>query len=81
MKREWNRFIGSLPIHARFELRDRFRRKFPAYADVLLPAVFRSDGAAGLSVLLSADQLNGVRTLDELKELVAAAVRSGPRAA
>src|SRR5712692_7906697 len=51
MKREWNRFLGSLPIHARFELRDRFRRKFPAYADVPLPAVFRSEGVHGLSVL------------------------------
>jgi hypothetical protein len=79
MKREWNRFIESLPIHARFELRDRFRRKFPAYADVPLPAVFRSEGAEGLSVLLSADQLNRVRTLGELKELVLPAVRPRPR--
>ena len=79
MKREWNQFIGSLPIHPRFELRDRFRRKFAAYADVPLPAVFRSESAGRLSVLLSAEQLNRVRMLDELKELVSTAVRPGPR--
>lgn len=79
MKREWSRFIASLPIRAQFELRDRFRRKFPMYTDVPLPAVFRSETAAGLSVLLSADQLNRVRTLDELKELLLMALR--PRSA
>lgn len=81
MKREWSRFIGSLPIRARFELRDRFRRKFPAYADVPLPAVFRSERGGGLQVLLPADQLNRVQTLDELKELVSAAVSPGRRSA
>jgi len=31
MKHEWKQFLETLPVGVRFELRDRFHRKFPAY--------------------------------------------------
>src|SRR6185369_6970837 len=43
MKREWKRFVESLPVEVDFELRDRFRKKYPSCSDVGLPAVFRID--------------------------------------
>jgi hypothetical protein len=75
MKGEWKRFIASLPVDCGFELRDRFQRKYPAYADVPLPALFRSDGRDKLVTLLSADEINGAKTIEALRQLVAAAVR------
>jgi len=74
MKRDWKRFIHSLPVRARFELRDRFHRQFPAYADVPLPAVFQVEGDGSLRLLLSAEQIKRAATLDALQALVTGAV-------
>jgi hypothetical protein len=74
MKREWKRFIESLPVRATFELRDRFRKKFPAYASVPLPAVFRASPAGKLAVVLSAEEIHAATDLVGLKTLVTAAI-------
>jgi len=74
MKREWNRFVATLPADCAFELRDRFRRKYPAYADVPLPAVFGRTAGGTLRILLSAEEINAARTLASLRRRVTAAV-------
>ena len=74
MKRAWKQFIETLPGGVRFELRDRFQRRFPAYADVPLPAVFRVHAAGVLSTLLSAEQINGATTIEALQAMIAAAL-------
>lgn len=76
MKNEWKRFIAALPADCRFELRDRFQRKYPAYADVPLPAVFRQGPRGGLATLLSADAINRAKTMASLRRLVADAIDS-----
>ena len=75
MKREWKQFIETLPGGVRFELRDRFHRQFPAYADISLPAVFRVHAAEVLSSLLSAEQINGATPIEALQAMIAAALR------
>jgi len=74
MNGEWKRFIASLPVDCGFELRDRFRRTYPAYADVPLPAVFRRGARGRLATLLSADEINGATTVGALRRLVATAL-------
>jgi hypothetical protein len=74
MKREWQQFIHSLPIRARFEPRDRFRQKFPSYSKVRLPAVFEVEADGRLRTLVSAAQLQHAATLADLKTLIAAAI-------
>jgi len=75
MKSDWKRFVATLPATCEFELRDRFRRKYPAYANVVLPAVFERAADGTLTRLLSAEQINGAATLEGLRELVTAAVQ------
>ncbi|MBI1818250.1 MAG: hypothetical protein HYR72_24985 [Deltaproteobacteria bacterium] len=74
MKQEWKRFIESLPVAVGFELRDRFHRKFPAYAGVPLPAVFRVGRRGLLSPLVDAKEINSATDLEDLKALISAAV-------
>jgi|SRR6185369_934021 len=73
MKSEWKQFLASLPIDCAFALRDQFHRKYPAYADLPLPAVFRH-GSGTLTTLLSADQINSATTIETLRHLVSAAL-------
>jgi len=73
MKSEWKQFLASLPIDCAFALRDQFHRKYPAYADLPLPAVFRHRSGT-LTMLLSADQINSATTIDALQRLVSAAL-------
>jgi hypothetical protein len=74
MKSEWKQFLASLPIDCAFALRDQFHRKYPAYADLPLPAVFRHGNSATLTTLLSADQINSATTIEALRRLVSAAL-------
>lgn len=67
MRRRWRGFVDGLPLPAVFVHRDEFRDGYDR--DVALPAAFvEEDGE--LSLLLSADEINGCGTLDELMALV-----------
>jgi len=70
MKREWKRFLATLQVRTRFELRDGFRRKFPAHADVPLPAIFEVGADDTLQVLVSAEMLTRVSNLADLEGLL-----------
>ena len=75
MKGEWKRFVASLPADCAFELRDRFQRKYPAHAEVPLPAIFRRTAQGRLDTLLSADEINRATTLASLRRLVTSALK------
>jgi hypothetical protein len=76
VKREWKRFVDSLSVRPRVQLRDRFHKRFPAQAAVPLPAVFRLHADGAVTMLLTADEINRATTLDELKALVSRAIHS-----
>ncbi len=43
MKDSWRKFLQFLPYKKEFLHRDEFRRKYPAFQEALLPAVFIAD--------------------------------------
>ena len=75
-KAEWSGFVADLAARSRFHLRGGFRRRFPAYADTPVPAVFVEEEAGRLRVLISADDLRSVTDLERLEELLAQRVRT-----
>ena len=75
-KKEWRDFVGRLPLPSRFHLRSTFLRRFPSQADGRFPAVLVEASDGTLVELVSAAEIDAVRNLDELKELVTAKVRT-----
>jgi hypothetical protein len=69
-KSEWTKFVATLSIPSTFLLRNIFVKKFPDHADATLPAVFLATGGKKLVEFLSTEELNAVKSLDALKELV-----------
>lgn len=67
-KGRWKRFVETLEIPCEFLHRDQFRQRFPGNEEPL-PAVFRRD-ARGLVLCLSAEELAGCSSLEELERLV-----------
>lgn len=67
MKREWKDFIESSPRETEFLHRDEFRNRYRD--DTPLPAAFWLDGKTP-RLLISAEEMNRLRTVNELKELV-----------
>jgi len=75
MKRPWKDFVNGLGRPVRFAYRDQIRDEY-GMTDVAPPAVFEEkDGR--LHPWLTADQLNGCRSLDELIELVSRRLAAG----
>jgi hypothetical protein len=75
-KAEWTSFVAGLPIEARFQLRNGFRRRFPRHAREPLPAVFVEAAPGVLRTLISAGEMGAVADLAALKDLVAKRVES-----
>ena len=71
-KTKWKEFIDSLPYEAEFFLKDRFLKKYTSGLYPQFPAVFiEDDSVAGkLRCLLTAEKINGAKSLEELMELV-----------
>lgn len=75
MKRPWQDFVNGLGRPVRFAYRDQIRDEY-GMTEVTLPAVFEEkDGR--LEPWLTAEQLNGCRSLDELMELVSRRLAAG----
>ena len=68
MKPKWGKFIESLPIQANFYHKDEFEYMYPDNKDVL-PATFVKDDK-GISLLISAKEINQCNTLEGLILLV-----------
>lgn len=68
MKKEWKRFIKELTIPSRVLDRDEFRAEF-GNGITTFPVVLVRSGR-GLSVLISPDELNRCRMLEDLMNLL-----------
>lgn len=68
MKREWKDFLKTLPQKKTFLHRDGFKRQFEP-DDLPLPVILATNGKE-TSILISAEEINQLKTLDELKRLV-----------
>ncbi len=68
MKRDWRATIEALPLPVTFLHRDEWQAAFPGNPTAL-PAILLEQAGA-LSVLVSAEDFAGVRSLDALKALL-----------
>ena len=69
MKPEWKKFIRELPYTVEFLHRNEFRERY--HDDTPLPAAFRLDEGNPV-LLISAEEMNRLRSVEELKALVLA---------
>jgi hypothetical protein len=73
MKGTWAEFIDGLGVPVEFLHRDELRKRY-GVDDVFLPAVLTVEGS-DIEVLIPANEINALWTLDELKGLVSIKVR------
>ena len=76
MRSEWKDFIEQLDIELEFLHRDEFISQYEM-EDVLLPCIFNKD-ANGLSLFITADEVNACKTVEELKQLMQDGLGSTP---
>lgn len=69
MKKEWKEFINTLPCSVHFLHRDEFTKQYPAFASLSFPAAF-SIKDKNVQELISAEEINRQKSLEELKRLV-----------
>ena len=69
MHRRWRRTLTALPVAVEFFHSDDFPRTYPGLA-LALPAVLLARGASPPEVLISADELDALKTLDALIALL-----------
>lgn len=74
MKGDWRRFVTHLPFGVEFLHRDEFSARFPDSREEF-PAAFLVDDGGIVSKLVSAADLAGVESLEDLKSLVERKVR------
>ena len=70
MKGEWRSFIDSLSENKEFLHREEFHKKHPRYKDTPLPAIFVTSDGETLSILVSREEINTVKTISELETLL-----------
>jgi hypothetical protein len=68
MKKAWKRFLTDLVIPSRFLHLDEFQQEF-SVQDPVVPAVFIQSGKS-IHQLVTADEINGIGSIDHLAELV-----------
>ncbi len=75
-KREWKDFVETLPCTTSFMLRDMFVMKYGKEYKGIFPAVFIQQNLSSpkIECIITAEQINAVKSLDELKVLVTSAL-------
>ena len=68
MKEEWKHFLDSLSYKRKELHKDEFKRNYQP-EDLPLPAIMVSDGTS-TQLLVSAEEINKCKTLQQLKDLV-----------
>ncbi len=68
MKKDWREFVESLDIPVEFLHRDEFKASFPD-EETNFPVAFIQINSK-LTKFISQEELNNIKTLEELKELV-----------
>ena len=71
MKNPWKDYLETIANKKRFLHRDEFIDEFPEYSATALPVIFVSDNSQ-LTVLVSAEEINGAKDLVSLKRLLQA---------
>ena len=74
MKEEWREFINAPPFEKEFLHRDEFQKQYPELAGTKLPAIFISQNNT-LSSLISAEEINKQRNVENLKKLLMTRIR------
>ena len=78
MKKEWKNFVNDLDIPVEFRKKDKFKFEFlhkdefnQEYnvVDAKFPSAYVLD-KSGLNLFISQDEMNAVKSIDELKNLV-----------
>lgn len=76
MKKDWKNFINNLNIETEFLHRDEFEKKY-YIKDAKYPSAYvNQDGK--LKLLISQDEMNSVKDLDEMEALVLNKIRKFP---
>jgi hypothetical protein len=68
MKKDWKEFIKNLNIDVEFLHRDEFEDKYDI-KDAIYPSVYINENGR-LKLLISAEEMNIVKSLDEMEALV-----------
>jgi len=74
MKDEWREFLDSLPFEKEFLHRDKFHKQHPELESTKLPTIFISQNNT-LSSLISAEEINKQRNVENLKKLLMTRIR------
>jgi len=78
MKRDWKNFVNDLDVSVEFKKKDKFKFEFlhkdefnQKYdvKDAKFPSAYLLD-KTGLDLFITQDEMNAVKSIDELKELV-----------
>ena len=78
MKKEWKNFVNDLDVPVEFKKKDKFKFEFlhkdefnQKYdvKDVKFPSAYILD-KSGLELFISQDEMNAVKSINELKDLV-----------
>lgn len=69
MKGEWKDFVKQLPYKVKFLHKDELTKQYPDLVGMKLPAVFKKQGE-DISLLISAEEINQQKTVENLKALM-----------
>jgi hypothetical protein len=68
MKKDWKSYIKNLDIPTEFLHKDEFEKKYDV-KDAKYPSTYLRNGSS-MKILISVDEMNKVKSLDEMKDLV-----------
>jgi len=68
MKKDWKSYINNLDIPTEFLHKDEFEKKYDV-KDAKYPSTYLRNGSS-MKILISVDEMNNVKSLDEMKDLV-----------
>jgi len=68
MKKDWKSYINNLDIPTEFLHKDEFEKKYDV-KDAKYPSTYLRNGSS-MKVFISVDEMNNVKSLDEMKDLV-----------
>ena len=74
MKKDWKKFINKLDIEAEFLHKDEFEEKYDI-SDAKFPSAYLKNGDS-FDLLINQEEMNEVKSLDEMEALVIAKLGS-----
>ncbi|MHA2392347.1 MAG: hypothetical protein ACXAEX_10255 [Promethearchaeota archaeon] len=74
MKKDWKNFINKLDIEAEFLHKDEFEEKYNI-SDAKFPSAYLKNGIT-FDLLINQEEMNKVKSLDEMEALVIAKIGS-----